>query len=350
VFVPEINYFYMVLVVIVVAGYQNATALGYAYGVAVSTVTLITTFFFTFVLVVNFKKHWILSVIFLCIFGAIDATFLSANLLKFTTGGWFTVTIAVIYSFIMIIWRWGRLRMVSQQAKLSVPDSDLGKLLGKDPSAPAAATAAGNKSVNYTDEEDVNIVVENAEDNTNTQTVIAVAPSSVILWYSVVPDAVPASFVHFIRRLPVCPQHLVFVTVAAVNVPFITSDISIVRLSSVDPQTGIIVHRVTANYGYAEPVPDAKKLAATVIREIKCQPRINLSLDVKRANDADLLAAVDPSFVIGRDKAVPHPGSNIVHRVLVSLFQALLQISRSAASALNIPIDTTLEIGFYVPI
>ncbi len=101
------------------------------------------------------------------------------------------------------------------------------------------------------------------------------------------------------------------------------------------------------NYGYAESPPPALSLAARIVRKLNLLPS---HLDAGSASDAEVLAAVDPTFLLGRDAVVPHPKSSLIHQVLVWAFQLLLNVSRSTAVTLGIPPNMLIEIGIRVGI
>jgi len=328
VYVPEINYFFMIATIVVVVGYGNATALGYAFGVAVSMVFFITTVFYALILVFNFERHWTWAVLFFVFFGLIDAAFLSANLLKFTTGGWFTVTIATIFSLIMALWRWGRRRMTQHQAAMSIPDKDFSSLTrhAVSPEIAGQESSSGDGLTLVP-----TIVPATSERN------VYVVPSSFMVWYSSVPGSVPASFVHFLRRLPARPERLVFVTLVPLNVSVVQEDI-VVRPFALENN----VYRVTVYHGYAENIPNARAIFVRIIRKLDCLP---LHLAGTSASDDEIASAMDPTFVISREKVVSAPHSPLLRRYVVEAFQILLSMSRSVSLSLAIPDEQALEIG-----
>lgn len=315
VYVPEINYFLMVMVIIVVAGYQNATALGYAYGVTVSLAFFITSFMYAFAIVVCYKRNVILGILFFCIFGLVDANFLAANLTKFVTGGWFSVMICLVISTILMVWRIGRFAMVDEQKKLNHPMSDL-----------------------YKDREEVDV----------TGTVKRIVPTvdvstPLLICFSSTVDVVPAAFFHFTQRIPVRPKNVVFVTVQAVNVAFVHTEL---KVEKVEGQAR--VYRMTVSHGYSERPPSARKLAAFLIKELDCAP--DMMDYFPPPSDSELVRFVDPTFVIGRDRVVTKPKSGMLHTFAVDIFQVLSVFSRPASALLDVPPESTLEVGLQVAI
>ena len=71
-----------------VAGFQDTTAMGHAYGVAVITVMFITTVLAAIVMLVCYDLNPVLVGLFALIFGSIEALYLSSNAVKIPEGGW----------------------------------------------------------------------------------------------------------------------------------------------------------------------------------------------------------------------------------------------------------------------
>ncbi|HKT90706.1 MAG TPA: KUP/HAK/KT family potassium transporter, partial [Paraburkholderia sp.] len=86
IYVPGINWILLVSVVAAVVGFRSSTALGSAYGIAVTGTMLITTFLTFFVVRYAWHYNWLLCVFATAFFFVIDAMFFSANLLKIVDG------------------------------------------------------------------------------------------------------------------------------------------------------------------------------------------------------------------------------------------------------------------------
>jgi KUP system potassium uptake protein len=104
IYVPGINWTLLVAVVAAVIGFGSSTALGSAYGIAVTGTMLITTVLTFFVVRYAWHYNWLLCVGATVFFFVIDATFLSANLLKIAQGGWFPLAIGLIMFAVMTTW------------------------------------------------------------------------------------------------------------------------------------------------------------------------------------------------------------------------------------------------------
>ncbi len=86
IYVPGINWTLLLAVVAAVLGFGSSTALGSAYGIAVTGTMLITTLLTFFVVRYAWHYNWLLCVFATGFFFVIDATFFSANLLKIARG------------------------------------------------------------------------------------------------------------------------------------------------------------------------------------------------------------------------------------------------------------------------
>jgi KUP system potassium uptake protein len=108
IYIPEVNKALAVGTLLLVVTFQSATALGAAYGVAVTGTMAITSVLFYVVA----RQHWGWSKLragsFLAFFLAIDLGFFAANLLKVPHGGWVPLTIAFGVFVLMSTWKQGR--------------------------------------------------------------------------------------------------------------------------------------------------------------------------------------------------------------------------------------------------
>ena len=136
IYVPAINWMLLAAVVASVVGFGSSTALGSAYGIAVTGTMLITTFLTFYV--VRYAWHYNL---WLCVlatgyFFAVDAIFSASNLLKLMQGGWFPLAIGALIFIVMSTWGRGREMMIEQahvRAGTTPLKPFLDTLFGKEP-------------------------------------------------------------------------------------------------------------------------------------------------------------------------------------------------------------------------
>ncbi len=108
IFVPAVNAALLVAVIAAVLGFRSSTALGSAYGIAVTGTMLITTLLTFFIVRYAWGYNFWLALAATAFFVAIDAAFFSANLLKIADGGWFPLVIAALAFTVMATWARGR--------------------------------------------------------------------------------------------------------------------------------------------------------------------------------------------------------------------------------------------------
>lgn len=111
IFIPVVNWTLMAATIGLVLGFRSSSALGAAYGIAVSADMVITTILAFFVAL---RWGWspVFSGILALMFLMVDVTFFGANLLKIAEGGWYPIFIALAVFSIMSIWRSGQARLL----------------------------------------------------------------------------------------------------------------------------------------------------------------------------------------------------------------------------------------------
>ncbi|PNH05019.1 Potassium transporter 11, partial [Tetrabaena socialis] len=130
VYLPMVNIVLFVLCVAVVAGFQNTVTLGKAYGLAVMTTMLTTTFLIVLVMLVVWELGLPLLLLFSLPFLAMECAFWSANIIKVVEGGWFTIALAGAVSVLMLTW-WAGSRRLGLRLAAATAGARL-RLLGSD--------------------------------------------------------------------------------------------------------------------------------------------------------------------------------------------------------------------------
>ena len=134
IYVPEVNRALMIGTLAIVVGFQSSTALGAAYGIAVTGTMSVTTILFA--VVARTRWHWPLRrVIALAAFFLVfDLAFLGANVLKIQHGGWVPLALALGILTLMTTWKSGRRLLGDVMRKGSIPlDNLLDDLRRKPP-------------------------------------------------------------------------------------------------------------------------------------------------------------------------------------------------------------------------
>ena len=108
VYLPFVNSALYVCIVAAVIGFGSSDALASAYGIAVTTVMLITTTLTFFIIRYAWGLPWIVCVAATGFFFLVDAVFFSANIVKVADGGWFPLLIGGLLFTLMMTWKQGR--------------------------------------------------------------------------------------------------------------------------------------------------------------------------------------------------------------------------------------------------
>lgn len=121
VYVPAVNWMLMISVAVLIIAFQDSSRLASAYGIAVTGTFVITTCLITVVAL----RFWKIKPIFVwpvfVVFFIIDMAFFTANLTKFSDGGWFPLAVATIVFSVLMTWRRGRALLQRKMSKLGPP-------------------------------------------------------------------------------------------------------------------------------------------------------------------------------------------------------------------------------------
>mgnify|MGYP000004537768 CR=1 FL=1 len=108
IYMPLVNWTLLVLVVIVVLAFKKSENLAAAYGIAVTTTMIVTTFLAAIVMRVVWKWNPVLVTLVISLFLIVDLAFLIANLIKIMEGGWFPLLLGAVCFMLLMTWHQGR--------------------------------------------------------------------------------------------------------------------------------------------------------------------------------------------------------------------------------------------------
>lgn len=288
VYVPTINWMLLVAVLCAVLGFRSSTALGAAYGIAVTGTMLITTVLTFFVLRYTWHYNFMVALGATAFFLVIDAAFFSANALKLVDGGWFPLLAGLVVFTVMATWKRGR-EIVAEHAKargVQKPlETYLAELFASD---------------------------------------VARMPGWAV-YLSIDQHAVPFALPSNLSHNHVLHQHLLFVKITTRDVPFIAQS---ERIHS--EQIGPDAFRVELVFGFNDElnIPRSLKHCALFGREF----------------DPD-----SASYFLSRTTVVPTPGSGMwLWRE--KLFASMVQNVGPLAVFLKLPPERVVELGTHVDI
>jgi len=141
IFVPAVNTFLMVGVLVLLFTFQSSSNLTAAYGVAVTGVMIINTLMAYSVITLKWKWSVWATLAALIPFGFIDAVFLTSNLLKIPDGAWMPLVLGAVIVLIMWTWTRGSQILTEKARKDSLPLTDLIEMLRARPPHRAPGTA-----------------------------------------------------------------------------------------------------------------------------------------------------------------------------------------------------------------
>src|SRR6186713_571348 len=141
IYMPRVNTFLFIGVILLVALFRSSSALASAYGIAV-TGTMVVTAMMAIVVIWRVWNWSLIGALALMLpFLFIDFTFLSANLLKIVDGGWMPLALGAFVMTIMYTWRRGSRLLFEKTRRQETPLEGLVKSLEKKPPARVPGTA-----------------------------------------------------------------------------------------------------------------------------------------------------------------------------------------------------------------
>ncbi|MFC5428209.1 potassium transporter Kup [Paraburkholderia denitrificans] len=288
IYVPGINWILLASVIAAVVGFGSSTALGSAYGIAVTGTMLITTFLTFFVVRYAWHYNWVLCVLATFFFLVIDALFFSANLLKIVQGGWFPLVIGTLMFTVMATWGRGSQLMMAE-ARVRA---------GKKPLKPYLAALLARSPVRVGG------------------TAIFLTPN---------PNSVPHALVNNLRHNRVLHERILFVTVVSQNVPRVPESARL-KVTRLCPGG----YQVIVNYGFKDDVNLPQALAAGQAAGLAFDPG-------------------ETSWFLSRAVVVATPGAGMaVWRE--RLFAVMLHNVGNIAAFFKLPPDQVIEVGTQVKI
>jgi KUP system potassium uptake protein len=106
IYVPQVNTFLLIGVLVLIAMFQNSSNLASAYGIAVTGSMFVDTLLFFYIVRYMWKRPVWQAAAASMAFGALDVVFITSNLLKFLHGAW--LPLAMGACLIVVMWTWNR--------------------------------------------------------------------------------------------------------------------------------------------------------------------------------------------------------------------------------------------------
>ena len=281
IYIPEINKALAVGTLLLVVTFGSSTALGAAYGVAVTATMSITTVLFVLIAEQRFGWSRARMVAFSAFFLIIDVAFFLANVLKVPHGGWVPLAVAAVVFLLMTTWKWGRGVLQGKLAESGLPlDAFLADVGRRNPPR---------------------------------------VPGTAVFLTSASGGA-PVVLLHHLKHNKVLHERVVLLSVRTADVP----DVDEEETLEVE-DLGYGFHRVVATYGFMES-PDV--------------PAVMRFLKARGINTRPM----ETSYYLGRERLILRPGSPLT-RMRRQLFVFMSRNARSATEFFNIPPNRVVELG-----
>ncbi|MHB1298005.1 MAG: potassium transporter Kup [Gemmatimonadaceae bacterium] len=287
IYVPEISAALMVGCLVLVLGFGSSTALGAAYGVAVTGTFVITTALFTVLAVVSWKWPLWKALLFFGVFFVIDGTLLGASLLKLVHGGWVPIAVAVVIFTLMTTWKRGRDILRERLTDIALPIDTFLEDIGQRARARVPGTAVFMTSEAH---------------------------------------GVPVVLLHHLKHNKVLHETVILLSIITDEVPEVPRA-ERARIEAL----GQGFFRVTAHYGFME---------SADVKEV-----------LQKCRDFGIAARpLDTSYYLGREQLIPRRGPwkkrglsmNIARK---KLFALMSRNARSATEYFQLPPNRVVELG-----
>jgi KUP system potassium uptake protein len=286
IYVPAVNWLLLAGVIALVMFFKSSTNLAAAYGIAVTGTMLVTTILVFALAVRGWKWPWSLAIPVFTVFLVVDATLLSANMLKFHEGGWVPIVIAVAIFATMWTWMKGR-----------------------------AAVAASEKAGTLPIEELIGSISPGRVHR----------PQGTAVYLTSLSDSAPGCLLHNLKHNEVLHEHVVLLTIEVADEPYVSTD----QRAEVS-HLGKGVHRVVLHYGFMEQPEVPRDLTPLGDRGIPFEP-------------------MRTSYFIGRNSYVGAAKPELP-RWQQQLFLVLARFAVSAADFFGLPANRTVELGSRIEI
>jgi KUP system potassium uptake protein len=139
IYISQVNWAMLVVVVLLVLSFGSSSNLAAAYGIAVSGTMFLTTVLIAVVAWALLPHLRPLLIIGLSVVGAAELLFLASNTTKIAAGGWFPLVCGLAIFTMLSTWKRAREVIASDEARLRIPLDGFFQRLGDVPTVPGTA-------------------------------------------------------------------------------------------------------------------------------------------------------------------------------------------------------------------
>ncbi|WJX93653.1 Putative potassium transporter 12 [Trifolium repens] len=185
IYIPVINWFLMIMCIVVVSIFRSTTDIANAYGIAEVGVMMVSTTLVTLVMLLIWQTNLFLAFCFLLVFGSVEVIYMSSVLSKIFEGGWLPLAFASFFLSVMYTWNYGSVLKYRREVREKISMDlmlDLGSNLG------------------------------------------TVRVPGIGLLYNELVQGVPSIFLQFLLSLPALHSTIVFVCIKYVPIPVVPQE------------------------------------------------------------------------------------------------------------------------------
>jgi KUP system potassium uptake protein len=139
IYIPRVNWLLLVLVLALVLAFGSSSALAAAYGIAVATTMVLETSLVIMVVWLLRPRLGPLLVLVLAAIGCVELLFFASNATKFTEGGWFPLTVALILFTMLTTWKLAADSIAAAEEARRVPIEGFMQTMAEVPRVPGTA-------------------------------------------------------------------------------------------------------------------------------------------------------------------------------------------------------------------
>jgi KUP system potassium uptake protein len=211
IYIGQLNWLMLVIVVLLVLGFGSSTHIAAAYGIAVSATMALETALVALVVIAMGGRARVLLLGVLLVVFLVELMFFASNSTKIAAGGWFPILCGLTIFTLLTTWKHGAEALTASSTRINVPLKGFCEHLDSVRRVPGTA-----------------------------------------VFFSANPLIVPTTLLHNLKHNKVMHERVVFLTVTTEDVPKVDDDERI-EVDMLAPQS---VYQVVVHYGFMED-PDA---------------------------------------------------------------------------------------------
>jgi KUP system potassium uptake protein len=346
-YIPLANWLLMIGTIIVASVYKNTTALGNAYGVCVMFVTFFDTCMVSLAGMFVWRISPLIIILPFLTIASLDGAYLSSSLMKVPHGAWVTIVIATVLALIFLLWRYGKEQQWFAEAEDRFQTSHF---VTREPSTPDESGGSTGTLLKLSER-------------------FGGGPlgsmKGLTVFFDKAGETTPIVFSQFLLKFTVLPDVIVLLHLRPLEVPSVPADdrFTVSRLSIPN------AYRLVVRYGYNDEII-TESLAGAVATQIRdylaAQRNVPETIPAEEAQGSqsstlsrishgatesaldrlDRAYAHNVVYIMGKEQMKIKPKTNLLRRFVLWIFLWVRENTRGKMSALALPVDRVIEVGF----